>query len=894
MNRTRSGRISGTSRRLRSSRGPLAAALSLALLGARAEALPPPQPVSPFELTGPLQVATLDALDALSGGTLVANGHVVIVPRNTIVLMPASFLTWAELFTLAPAPYGPDQTGMALIDFPAPATTFEVQVRGNRVGDRYVAGLVSLSQQSLNAGEGFINSIDYTTGELRVGGTIGDPTTGARVRLNDPAGRFGRVSSADVRFSIDAESPTVRSETGYPMCVPRFDPAAGEDPECPQANRPVDPATGKFRTIFTMPPPGPGVVPDAHRQAPFEVGDFVHYAGTLMVDGPQPGVGPLTALTSTYVSAWSMIANVGIFTSPGADPAYIAIDDALLGVGGADLEGFILEATTRTRFEGFSTDPTRIVDLFAIDVDPCTGAASDRDWGSVGVDPGPPDGAVKGRWRFRPPSKVLAMPSAGTFLPAPRELRARIRGASPQQAANGILAGQYRSPIAEYIFPERAGVGNPPVPLAFSTLPFLATGSGPWPGGGVDPIPGGVVGQLAPWPGEPAPASPSCAVGIFQPPIADAGAAQTVPSGAVVTLDGSGSTDPNGLPLTYAWTQIGGTPVAISTPSSARPVFVAPTIAGGLPAEVLTFSLVVSDLRGSSAPATIAVTVNPSPAAFLAPIAHAGAAQTVGSNARVVLNGTGSSDPNTPPLALTHGWTQLAGPPVMLVGADTPTPVFHAPAISPGTAQVLSFSLAVTNAAGLSSSARVDVTVSPVEAPTASAGPAQTVALGATVTLHGEASFDPQGLPLSYTWTQVSGPAVTLAGATGANPQFSAPATPTGPDGIAFALTVNNGYLASLPARVAVTVSGPDAVRITEVEYRISRQRLTVNAFSSDPTFGAILTLNGFGGPDGTPMTSIGDGNYTATIVGVAQPSIVTVTSSLGGSATSTVTRLRE
>jgi hypothetical protein len=71
---------------------------------------------------------------------------------------------------------------MAMADSPAPLTTYEVQVVGNRVADQYIAGLINISQQSLSAGGGFINFIDYTTGEMRVGGVIGNPATDARVR----------------------------------------------------------------------------------------------------------------------------------------------------------------------------------------------------------------------------------------------------------------------------------------------------------------------------------------------------------------------------------------------------------------------------------------------------------------------------------------------------------------------------------------------------------------------------------------------------------------------------------------------------------------------------------------------------------------------------------------
>src|SRR5262245_60338853 len=74
------------------------------------------------------------------------------------------------------------------------------------------------------------------------------------------------------------------------------------------------------------------------------------------------------------------------------------------------------------------------------------------------------------------------------------------------------------------------------------------------------------------------------------PPIAVAGNAQAVNKHAAVTLDGSASHDDKGLALTYSWTQTAGATVSLSSATTAKPTFTAPTASGAL-----TFSLIVNN-----------------------------------------------------------------------------------------------------------------------------------------------------------------------------------------------------------------------------------------------------------------------------------------------------------
>ena len=88
-----------------------------------------------------------------------------------------------------------------------------------------------------------------------------------------------------------------------------------------------------------------------------------------------------------------------------------------------------------------------------------------------------------------------------------------------------------------------------------------------------------------------------------QAPMADAGAAQTVNTGATVNLSGSGS-DPEGDTLSYAWSQLSGTTVSLTNSTSAGASFTAPSSAA-----TLSFRLTVTDIHGASDTDDVTITV---------------------------------------------------------------------------------------------------------------------------------------------------------------------------------------------------------------------------------------------------------------------------------------------
>ena len=426
-----------------------------------------------------------------------------------------------------------------------------------------------------------------------------------------------------------------------------------------------------------------------------------------------------------------------------------------------------------------------------------------------------------------------------------------------------------------------------------------------------------------------------------QAPTANAGPSETVVSGVTVGLNGSNSSDPNGDLLSYQWTQTGGPAVTLSNATSPRPTFTAPNSA-----TTLTFQLVVNDGTINSTPSTVSITVSDPGGADVAltatatassqtsaqpataaidgivsgypndsskewstngggagswlkltwtspvtlatiilhdrpntndqitsatltfsngtpisvgtlpndgtgltvnvpnitttsltltvnsvspstqnvglaeleawgsaasgnqpPVANAGPNQTVAAGATVTLDGSASSDPNGH--ALTYQWTQTAGPAVTLSNPTAVKPTFTAPS-SAGT---LTFQLVVNDGTFNSTPSTVNITVTAGnQPPVANAGTDQTVVTGATVSLNGSASSDPNGHALTYQWTQTAGPAVTLSNPTAVNPTFTAPSSA---GTLTFQLVVNDGTINSTPSTVNITVTADLAMAAT-------------------------------------------------------------------------------
>jgi len=355
-------------------------------------------------------------------------------------------------------------------------------------------------------------------------------------------------------------------------------------------------------------------------------------------------------------------------------------------------------------------------------------------------------------------------------------------------------------------------------------------------------------------------------------PDANAGADQNVDTGTLVILDGSGSSDADLDPLTYGWSFSSfpvGSGAILSDPTAENPTFTA-DLDGSY-----VLNLVVNDgTVNSAADAVTIIAATPNSP----PIADAGADQPVSTGATVTLDGSGSSDPDDDPL--TYKWTFTSKPigsTATLSDATAEKPTFAADLDGP---YVLS--LVVNDGSVDSAADSVIITAAtPNSPPVADAGADQPVSTGATVTLDGSGSSDPDDYPLTYKWTFTSKPigsAATLSDATAENPTF-----PADLDGLyILSLVVNDGSDDSTADEVIITASNlpPVAEAGPTQNVTIGTTVILDGSRSSDPnndilTYswsfievagGVGVTLTG--GTTATPsFTAINEGTYSLELI---------------------------
>ncbi len=310
--------------------------------------------------------------------------------------------------------------------------------------------------------------------------------------------------------------------------------------------------------------------------------------------------------------------------------------------------------------------------------------------------------------------------------------------------------------------------------------------------------------------------------------------------GQTVTLDGSGSHDPNMSDvLSYTWTQVPTSTVTLSDEHAAVTTFTAPAVSAMQGSITLTFNLTVSDGQAEDTqPVNVTVShINQTP------VADAGPDQTPSEGSNTCLDGSGSYDPDGNTDSLTYAWTQFDGPAVTLDNPNAIGPCFDTPNVDPGGAD-LHFRLTVTDNHMASSTDTVLVHVNYVNhPPTANAGDDQNADEGTTVHLGGSGT-DPDGNALTYTWNQSSGPSVVLSDPTDPNATFTSPQVACAGDTVVMTLTVDDGYSGVATDDVQINIANVNHVPTADAGMNQQVQE------------GDLVSLHGTGmDQDGEPLT---------------------------------------
>ena len=304
---------------------------------------------------------------------------------------------------------------------------------------------------------------------------------------------------------------------------------------------------------------------------------------------------------------------------------------------------------------------------------------------------------------------------------------------------------------------------------------------------------------------------------------ADAGPDQTVASGALVMLDGSGSTaDPRRTIASYGWVRTSGDATAtLSGADTATPSFTAETLVDGAADATHVFTLTVTDSAGGTDTDTVTITVT---SEFADPVAEAGDPQSVRAGATVTLDGSGSTVDDRRTIT-SYSWARTGGTSSVtgtLTGETTAKPSFTVEARDAGAPAVTHIlTLTVTDSGGRTDTDTVTITVN--AGLVAEAGDPQTADSGDTVTLDGTGTTTSEGSRIvTYDWERTDGTgdsSVTLTNANTLRPTFMADTLAVGAPAVThvFTLTVmDNKGSPEATDTVTITVEAPLADLVAE------------------------------------------------------------------------------
>ncbi len=233
-------------------------------------------------------------------------------------------------------------------------------------------------------------------------------------------------------------------------------------------------------------------------------------------------------------------------------------------------------------------------------------------------------------------------------------------------------------------------------------------------------------------------------------PTADAGGSYSVQENGTVELDGTGSTDPDGDPLTYSWTIVddptGG--ASLTDDDTATPVFHAPEHIDNT--VDVTVRLSVNDGHGHTDSDTATVTIQPA-GVNLPPTADADGPYSVQEDENIELDGTGSSDSDGTIVA--YSWTIIDDPTgeASLTDSDTATPVFYAPSVESDTEVTVELTVEDDDGATDTDTATVTVRAAGVGPPQYELSTLASPPEGGTVTLDPPGGIYEEGTEVTVT-----------------------------------------------------------------------------------------------------------------------------------------------